>query len=122
MLFATPTASIPHVRSGKLRAIAVTSGKRAKSLPDLQAISETIPEFEINTWFGILAPAGTPQPIVGALNREINQIVNLPDIYKLLTTDGSETAPMTPKEFGTMLSNGITKLDRVIKQTGIKLE
>lgn len=122
MLFATPTASIPHVRTGKLRAIAVTSAKRAKSLPDLQAISETIPEFEISTWFGILAPAGTPQAIVLALNREINQIVNLPDIHKLLTTDGSETAAMSPKEFGELLSNGISKLDRVIRQTGIKLD
>lgn len=122
MLFATPTASIPHVRSGKMRAIAVTSAKRAKALPDLPAISETIPEFEITTWFGMLAPAGTPQPIVNALNREFNQIVNLPDVHKLLTTDGSETAPISPKEFGELLANGINKLDRVIKQTGIKLE
>ncbi len=122
MLFATPTASIPHVRSGKMRAIAVTSLKRAKALPDLPAISENIPEFEITTWFGMLAPAGTPQPIVNALNREFNQIVNLPDIHKLLTTDGSETAPISPREFGDLLASGINKLDRVIKQTGIKLE
>ena len=94
----------------------------AKSLPELQVISETLPEFEISTWFGILAPAGTPQAIVLALNREINQIVNMPDIHKLLTTNGSETAAMSPKEFGELLGNGITKLDRVIRQTGIKLD
>ncbi len=122
MLFASPTASIPHVRSGKLRAIAVTSAKRAKSLPDLPAISETLPDFEITTWFGSLAPGGTAVPIVNALNREINQIVALPDVNKLLTTDGSETIPMTTREFGDLVANGINKLDRVIKQTGIKLE
>jgi len=121
MLFATPTASIPHVRSGKLRAIAVTSAKRAKALPDLQAVSETVPDFDITTWFGMLAPAGTPQPIVNALNREFNQIANLPDINKLLTTSGSETVPMSPGDFRDLLVSGITKLDKVIKETGIKL-
>jgi tripartite-type tricarboxylate transporter receptor subunit TctC len=122
MLFATPTASIPHVRSGKLRAIAVTSGKRAKSLPDIPAVSETLPDFDVSTWFGALAPAGTPQPIIAALNRELNAILALPDIQKLLTTDGSEVVPLSPKEFRGVVASGITKLDRVIKQTGIKLE
>ncbi len=122
MLFASPTASMPHVRAGKLRAIAVTSAKRSRALPDLQAIAETLPGFDISTWFGALAPAGTPKPIVAALNNEINQIVDLPDVHKLLNTRGSETDPMPSAEFGELISGMLTKLDAVIKQTGIMLE
>lgn len=122
MLFATPNASMPHARAGKLRAIAVTSLNRAKSLPQLPAISETLPEFDVSTWFGALVPAGTPKPIIAALNRELNAILLLPDIQKALTTSGAEVVPVSPKEFGTVIASGVQKMERVIKKTAITLK
>ena len=121
-VIATLPTVVQQVKAGQTKALAIASTARVPQLPNVPTVGETLPGFEAWSWIGMLAPAGTPQPIVSALNREFNQIVNLPDVHKLLTTDGSETAPISPAEFGVLLANGINKLDRVIKQTGIKLE
>lgn len=122
MLFGTPTAVIPHVKAGKIKALAVTSGKRVTPLPDLPAIAETLPEFEFITWFGLLTQEGTPQAIILALNRDINQSLALPEVQKLLGTDGSETAASTPEQFRAVFSRGINSAVNLVKETGIKLD
>jgi tripartite-type tricarboxylate transporter receptor subunit TctC len=121
MAFATPTGTLPLWKAGKMRAIAVTTPKRSKSLPDLPAIAETLPGFEISTWFGILAPAKTPKPIVDALNKEINVVIELPEVNKIIAVAGSTVDPSTPEEFRELFTGGLSRLDKLIKETGIKL-
>ena len=114
---------IPHVKAGKLRALAVSSARRVPLLPDVPTIAEAaLPGFETGTWYGIVAPAGTPQPVVARLNRELNRILALPDVREKLLAQGLEPAGNTPAEFAAMIRSEIAKYAKIVKSAGIKAE
>ena len=123
IFFATMPAAMPLVRSGKLRAIAVTSDQRAIALPDLPTISEAgLPGFSATTWYGLYAPKGTPTDIVNRINREVKEILQLPLIREKMIQQGFEPQGNSPDQFSLFISSEITKWARVVKSAGIVSE
>lgn len=120
--FGGVTSMIPLAKSGKLKALGVTSLKRSRLLPDLPTVAESgYPGFEVTGWYSIMAPAGTPAAIVLALNREITRILNMPEIQEKFATDGAETVPGTPTQFRDAFAKEIDKWTKVIKEANLKL-
>jgi tripartite-type tricarboxylate transporter receptor subunit TctC len=112
-----------RVQAGQVRALAVTTPKRSSALPDLPTVAESgYPGYEVSTWFGYLAPAGTPAEIVNKLNTEINAAIKHPDVEKRLVALGAELDPGTPAAFGKYLEADLNRWTRVIKQAGIKAD
>lgn len=112
----------PHVKSGKLRALGVTSKKRSPSLPEVPAIAESgVPGYETGTWSGILAPARTPRAIVAKLNAEVDRLLRQDDVRQRLGNLGVEAAGGAPEEFGTYLRAEIQKWARLIKESGVRV-
>lgn len=123
MLFSVPSAVMPQVRSGKLRALAVTSASRFPLLPDLPTVAESgLPGFEAMTWNGVLVPRGTPPAIVGRLNREIDAILRLPDVRDKLQRAGLMPVGGTPAAFASLIAADAEKWSAVIRRTGAKLD
>ena len=121
--FGTLTQSLPHIRSGKLKALGVGSAKRSPALPQVPTVSESgVPGYDASMWWGILGPAGVPGPIVTKLNTDINAILREPDMAKRLAAEAAEPATETPAAFRTRIVNDIALWSRVAKQTGIKAE
>ena len=117
-----PTA-LGQIKNGQLRAIAVTSLKRSGALPNVPTISESgIKGFEANTWFGFVAPAGTPQNIINELNKNINQVLKQPDVRARLLNEGGEVLGGTPEQFSNLLAKDIAHWGKIIKASGIKLD
>lgn len=122
MLFDGMTSSLPHVKSGRLRAIAVSTEKRAAAMPDLPTVAESgLPGFDVGSWFGILAPANTPEPIVAKLNAELVRIINSPDFKSLLAGLGLDAKPSTPQEFASYMRQETAKWAKVVKDANIKI-
>jgi len=115
-------ATYPHVKSGKIKLLAVTSEKRLPQLPDVPTVSEMIPGFVTGSWQGVLAPAGTPKPVVDKLNSEMAKIMKMPDVQAKLETLGAQPIEMTPDEFGGWLKAQVANWAKVVKDAGIKLE
>ncbi len=122
LMFATMPAAMPHVRSGKLRAIAVTSARRSPAMPELPTIGETLKGYEASTWYGVLAPARTPRPIVMALYGEIVKILGVAGTRDKLLVQGFEPVGGTPEEFAAYIKAEIVKWGKVINAAGIKAE
>jgi len=118
LMFNNMLSAMPHVKSGKLRAVAVTSAKRSSAVPELPTVAETIPGFEASGWYGAFAPAATPREIIAKLNGEINRLMRQPDVAQRLAGDGVEAVTMTPAEFGTYLHSEIVKWGKVVKISG----
>lgn len=114
--------SLPHVRSGKLRALGVTSAKRVQQLPNVPAISETLPGYEFTTWQGLLAPKNTPRAIVTSLSERIKKLLANPDHIKRFNDSGLDIIASTPDEFAAHLKKEIEKWGKVIKERGMKVE
>jgi tripartite-type tricarboxylate transporter receptor subunit TctC len=113
----------PHIKAGKLKALAVTTKTRAASLPDVPTMTEAgFANFEAVAWFGLLAPAGTPKPIVDRLNKETVAILNTPDIKERLAGLGATTVGNTPDEFGAFINTEIDKWAPIVKRAQIELE
>ena len=112
----------PHIGSGKLRALAVTTAKRWHTLPNVPTIAETIPGYEVELWFGTMAPRGTPQPIINQLNAAINKAVQSPDIRKTLESDGMIGSNITPDQFGQRIRKDYDRWLKVVKDANIKVE
>lgn len=122
-LFAGVLPIQPLVRSGRVRALAVTSAQRVAALPNLPTIAETgVPGYEVTTWYGVLAPAGVPKPIVARLHREIVKILLTPEVNQRLRGDGAEVIASSPEVFEMMLRGEIEKWAKVVKATGAQLE
>ncbi len=119
-----PTQSVSsHVKSGKLRALAVTGSLRTPALPEVPTVAEAgLPGYEAVGWFGLMAPAGTSREVVGLLNREINRILQLADVKARLLDLGAEPAAMTPQQFLEFIYNDHHKWERLIKERGIVVE
>jgi tripartite-type tricarboxylate transporter receptor subunit TctC len=114
---------MPHVRSGKLKALGVGGAKRVPALPDVPTIAEAgVPGYEANNWWGVLAPAGTPEPIVKRLHNEITAILDSPETRKRFELEGAEVMRMSPAEFANFVAQETTKWTRVVKDAGIKPE
>jgi len=110
----------PQLSAGRIRAIGVGHPKRLRSLPDLPAVAETLPGFNNTTWYGLLAPAGTPAPIVNKLNAEMKNAIANAEFVKQLDALGLEAAASTPKEFGDMIRNELARWTKVIRDAGIQ--
>lgn len=119
----TITAEIPYVRTGKLRALGVTSKQRAASLPDIPTIAEAgIPAYELASWYGILAPAGTPKDIVAKLHGVIDKIVAMPDVAAKIVEGGSDPMVLTPDAFMERLRADVAKFAALVKTANIKVD
>jgi tripartite-type tricarboxylate transporter receptor subunit TctC len=112
----------PQTRAGKLRALAVTSPKRSQSFPDLPAIAETVPGYEVINWFGILAPVGTPRAVVERLNKEFNAGLASPELRKLLNARGADVAGGTAEAFAKVIRADFAKWAKVVKASGAKVD
>jgi tripartite-type tricarboxylate transporter receptor subunit TctC len=114
---------VPLVRSGKLRALAVSSKTRSPTLPDLPAIGETYPGYVVSIWQGLFAPAGTPPEIVSKLRTEIQAVLRIPDIaQKLINAGSGEPSLISVEEFSAMIAEDYVRYGKVIKDTGIKVD
>jgi tripartite-type tricarboxylate transporter receptor subunit TctC len=114
---------VPHIRSGKLKALGVSSAKRVAAMPDVPTIAEAgVPGFDVTNWWGILAPAGTPAPIVDRLHKEIGLILDSPETRKRFELEGAEIARVTPAEFASFIERETVKWTRVVKDANIKPE
>jgi tripartite-type tricarboxylate transporter receptor subunit TctC len=122
LMFNNMLSAMPHVKSGKLRAVAVTSAKRSSAVPELPTVAETIPGFEASGWYGAFAPAATPREIIAKLNGEINRLMRQPDVAQRFAGDGVEAVTMTPAEFGTYLHSEIVKWGKVVKISGATVD
>ena len=122
MLFTTTISAAPHINSGKLRAIAITSAKRQSSMPDVPTIGETLPGYRAEAFQGMVAPAGVPRGIVEKVSAEVARIVRLPDVTHRFQLDGADAVGSTPKEFAAFLRAEMQKWGTVIKEAGIKPE
>jgi tripartite-type tricarboxylate transporter receptor subunit TctC len=122
-MFATASSVIPHMRSQRLRALAVTSLKRSPTLPELPTVDEAgVPRFEATTWHGIVVPVATPPAIVTKINAEINQALATPDIREKLAAQGVEAQGGTPAEFAAYLKSEIPKWTKVVRDSGAKAD
>jgi tripartite-type tricarboxylate transporter receptor subunit TctC len=120
---ATMTSGLPHVKSGKLKGLAVTSLKRSALLPELPTITESaFPGYEVNGWYGLLAPRGTPREHVTRLYQEISRTLKTAEVRERLLANGSEPAGTTPEEFSNYIKSEVIKWEKVIRQSGAKAE
>jgi len=110
-----------QVRAGRLRAIAVTTPKRVAAMPDVPAVAEALPGFEVVGWYGIIGPAGMPAPIVVRLNEEITKALNSPDVRERILADGSEPASGTPETFRQFMQADLAKWAKLVKESGAKM-
>ena len=121
VFFGGAIVTVPQVKNGKLRALAVAGDKRARALPDTPTIAESgFPGYEANSWNGIVAPAGTPRAIVESLNAAVVKVLQLPDVRDAMIADGAEPAYDTPEEFAAYLRSCHAKWAKVINTAGLK--
>lgn len=119
--FTGAPAVLPHVRSGRLRALAVSSPQRIPALPDVPTVAESgYPGFEADQWYGVVAPAGTPAAVVSRLNAEINKALALPDVAQQLAVEGALPTPGTPQAFGDLIRREIPRWAEVVKAGNVK--
>jgi tripartite-type tricarboxylate transporter receptor subunit TctC len=123
VMFDNLTSSIGFIRSGKLRALAITSATRYPELPDLPTMQEAgVPGYEATAWFGIVAPRGVPRDVVMRINGEINKALAQPDVREKLAQQGAIARAWTPEQFGDFIHNEIVKWAKVVKASGAKVE
>jgi tripartite-type tricarboxylate transporter receptor subunit TctC len=123
LVFGAIPATLPHVRAGRLRALAVTTAKRVSAAPDLPTVAESgYAGYEVTNWHGLVGPKGMPQAAVERLNREINTIIQSPDMKKHMETEGLEPAGGSPARFGEILKSEAARWAKVVQQAGIKIE
>jgi tripartite-type tricarboxylate transporter receptor subunit TctC len=123
LTFASIISSQQHVRSTRLRALAVTSAKRSAALPDLPTVAESgVRDYATTSWYGVLAPAGTRTSVIQRMNSELNKVIALPDVRQKLAADGAEPTGGSPEVFQKHIVTEIAKWRRVITAAGIKIE
>jgi tripartite-type tricarboxylate transporter receptor subunit TctC len=123
LILGEPATLVPHIKGGKVRALAVTTAKRSLGLPDLPTVAESgVPGYEVTSWNGMLAPAGTPPEIVRRLNTEFNRIIGAPDMQKRMIEFGYEPVGGPPEKFGEHISAEIAKWAPVVKAAGVRVD
>jgi tripartite-type tricarboxylate transporter receptor subunit TctC len=123
VMFATSLSVQPYIQSARLRPLAVTTAKRSPIMPDLPTVAEAgVAGFEATTWHGVVAPAGTPEPLITRLNGEINRVLKLADVRERLTGQGAEIIGGTPQEFAAYIQREIPKWAKVVKDSGARAD
>jgi tripartite-type tricarboxylate transporter receptor subunit TctC len=113
---------LPHVRAGKLRALAVSTAARSPLMPDLPAVGETVPGYDVEVWFGVVAPAGVPKNLVASLNADINAVLALADVQRRFAEQGVRVIGGSPERFGTYLRGQAQRWAKVVKEAGLQVE
>ncbi|PLC52164.1 MFS transporter [Pollutimonas nitritireducens] len=122
MVFGEPSTLLANIKAGKLRAIATTSGARSISLPDIPTISESgVPGYDVTSWNGVLAPAGTPPEAIARLNKAFNEVLADPDMRKRLLAIGYEPIGGKPEDFSKQIQSELDKWGPIVKQTGLQI-
>ena len=122
VFFSTYASALPHVKADRLRAYAVTSAKRTKTLPEVATVAEQgVPGYEYSTWYGMLAPAGVPRPIVDTLSKSTIAVLNTPEIRERYNSQGMDVVPNTPAEFSKLIRSEMDKWGKVVKAAKIPL-
>jgi len=123
LMFGTIVALVPQIQAGKLRALAVTSRKRSSLLTDVPTLAESgLPDYEAGSWYGILAPAGTPREVIDRLHGAIVKALKQPDVAKRLAAEGAELIGSTPEEFAAHIKSEIARVGQVVRAAGIRIE
>ena len=122
MLFTTTISAAPHIKAGKLRALALTSAKRQSSMPDVPTVGESLPGYQAEAFQGMVAPAGTPQAVVNKLSAEVARIIRTQEMVQRFQLDGADVVGSTPREFAAFLKAEMQKWGKVIRDAGIKPE
>ena len=121
--FAFPSipASVALIKSGRLRALGVTTAQRASALPDVPTIAEGgVPGYEVSGWYGVIGPAGMPQPLVARINRDINAILTAPEMHEQLSAQGADPRTLTPEQFAATMATDLKKWAKVVASAGLK--
>ena len=123
IMFDNMPSVIPHVRSGKLRAIAISTAKRSPELPDVPTIAEAgVPGYEAMSWFGLFAPAATPKPVLDKLSTALSKVLANPEVQKKISAQGGETVNETPAQFAAFIRSETTKWGKVVKESGATVD
>ncbi|MDF1484839.1 tripartite tricarboxylate transporter substrate binding protein [Ramlibacter sp. H39-3-26] len=122
IMFDNMPSSIQHVRSGKLRPIAVTTAKRSPELPDVPAIGEFVPGYEATSWFGLLAPAKTPPEVIAKIDAALFKVLNNPEVMKKLSEQGADPVVETPEQFAAFIRAETAKWGKVVKESGASVD
>jgi len=116
-------AALAHIKAGKLRALAVTSPKRSPDLPDVPTMDEAgVKGYDVTTWWALFAPAGTPQPIIAKINKDVNALLALPDVKQSIAKQGAEPAPSTPEELARLVEQETARWGKVIKDAKVTID
>jgi tripartite-type tricarboxylate transporter receptor subunit TctC len=123
LMFGSPAMSLPHIRAGKVTALAVTATKRMSQLPNVPTAAEAgLPGYDISAWMGLLAPKGTPDDILKRLNAEVRKALAMREVQEVFSEQGFEPAPSSPEEFAALIREDLAKWSRAVKASGAKLE
>jgi tripartite-type tricarboxylate transporter receptor subunit TctC len=123
LVFSSLVQTTPHIKSGKLKALATGGTKRNPVLPDVPTVAEAgVPTYEAVNWWGIVAPAGTPQPVIDKVHAALTAVQASPEVQKQFSSEGAEIVQMSPPQFGTFMENEMKKWERVVKEGKIRAE
>jgi tripartite-type tricarboxylate transporter receptor subunit TctC len=123
MYFGTTPSTMPHVRTGKLRALGVTTAKRSRAAPDVPTIAESgLPGYEQSAWHGLLAPAATPQSIIARLHSEVLRVLRSQDVVDRFAVQGIEVIGSAPAEFAVFIKQDVAKYEKLIRTAGIRID
>jgi len=121
--FTSLPSAVGHIKGGRLRGIAVTSAQRSESMPEIPTLAESgLPGFDVNPWFGLLAPAGTPDDVVNQLNRDINEALQSADVRKRFADQGAVPLIMTPAQFAAQVKGDLDKWEKVVRDSGARID
>jgi tripartite-type tricarboxylate transporter receptor subunit TctC len=123
LVFIGIPAAAPHIKAGRLRALAIVAPQRSSALPEVPTVAEAgLRDFEVTTWYGVLAPSGTSRSIVSRLNAELVRIMHSPELKERLAATGTEALTSTPDEFAAYIRREIAKWGEVIRKAGVKAD
>jgi tripartite-type tricarboxylate transporter receptor subunit TctC len=123
LVFIGIPAAAPHIKAGKLRALAVVAPQRSSALPEVPTVAEAgLADFEVTTWYGVLVPAGTPRPVITRLNAELVKVMHAPEMKEKLAAMGTDPLTSTPEEFAAYIKSEIAKWGDVIRKAGVKAD
>jgi tripartite-type tricarboxylate transporter receptor subunit TctC len=122
VFFSAGTQTLPHVKSGKLKLLAVTEAKRSSLMPSTPTVAETLPGYELAVWYGLFGPAGLPRELTARINTEVNRIMQIPEVKEKMAGIGVEVANLSPSQFHEILLRDTAKYTKLIADLGIKPE